>query len=174
MGVGQAAEQRGFSRVGIAHQADIRDQFELKGDRAGFPRRSGRRFGRRLTGRGGKVAVSESAFPALGQAEPVPVFQYFAQTVSGFVIERNRAGWNRNNEVGAVAAMTLFGLSFPPVNGALVRAVVEIEQGIRMMACADEDGSAVAAIASSRSAMRHILLPPERGATVATVSRGDV
>ena len=77
-------------------------------------------------------------------------------------------------EVGAVGAVAVAARALLAVAGALVRVVVEVEQGVHVLVDDEHDIAAAAAVTAVRAAERLELLAVDRGDAVAAVAGGEV
>src|SRR5262249_271117 len=88
----------------------------------------------------------------------------------GFGVGYDRAHWDRDIDVPAVAAMPVAALSVGGVAGAKLRVESELKEGIELIGGFHEDRPAAAPITSRGSSARDDFLPPELCPPIATVA----
>src|SRR6266849_328668 len=166
---GDNGNQSGLAGIGITHQADIGQKFQLEAKMALFARKSVFMFARGLMPGLGKVLIAASTAATVGDQ--------YALAGAGevgygraLIVEDQRADGNLQDHVttgmtgavGAFAMAATIGLEFAIVTVAEQRVVVNVGFEI--------DAAAMAAVAARGTAAGHVFFPPEGHATIAAVA----
>ena len=169
-GGGNARDQRGFSGVGKADQADISQQLQLEAQALFLAGASGLVLGGGLVGGRGAARVAASAAPAARGQEALPGFGEIEQARAGGIGVDHGPDRHQHVDRFAIGARAVAAFPVASAFGAMFRVKTELQQRVLMNGRYQENVAAASAIAARRAAARDVLLPPESHAAVAAVA----
>ena len=164
-------DQGRLARIWQPQQADIRQHFQFKLQRALFAFRSRAGLSRRPVGAGFVARVTEAVPTALGHNKPVTMGRQVAEHLGAVLINDRGAHGYPKNEVLAALAGTVAAAAGLAILGAITAHKTVVDHGVEVFVGFQDDTTAITAIAAIRAAPRNILLPAEAQAAVATVAR---
>src|SRR5436853_1414433 len=167
---GNHGNQRRLTRNGVANQADIGEEFQLKAKMPLLAGKSIFMFARGLVPRLGKVLIAASTAPSMGDQYALARRGEISNRRAALIVKGKRADGHLQDHVlarmagavGAFAVASAIGLEFAIVTVSQQRVVVCV--GFQI------DGSAMAASTDTGTAARNIFLATEGHATIAAVA----
>jgi hypothetical protein len=117
--------------------------------------------------------IATSAAPALSRNPGLAVFGEIEEGLARFLIHHNRSNRNLHRHAHAIVTLTITALAMPAALGDIFRIKPEMQQRIAMYGRNHLDVSTATAVAAAGPAMRNILLPPKRKASIAAIARFD-
>ncbi len=172
MRTGHHGKQRGFSHIGEAHQAHIRQQLQLQNHLMALAGQTCLGKPGRLPGGGSKPLVAPAASTALGQ-DKILLVGHIVDDLAGFCVPYHRAQGHKDNQVVAIAALHVAALAVAAGLRRIPSLVTEIHQRGHAAIHPQHHAAAMTAVAAVRPARSDIFLPPEGHAAVAAVPRLD-
>jgi len=165
-------DQTGFAGARVADQADVGQHLELEVDDAFVAFLAEEGEAGRLAGRRGERGVAQPALAAACHHDLVDLPEIGEHTAGSFVGDDGALGHHQDDvfAVGAVAVPTHAGL---PVLGLAHRLPVVVDQRCQTGIGAQDDRSAVAAVAAVRAAERLELLAVHGRAAMASIACAD-
>src|SRR5437660_708895 len=162
-----AGDQRALAHVGIADQADIRQQLEFEAKEAFFAAAAEFVLARRLMGGGGEAGIAASAAPAAGDDDALIGAGKIVQAFAGSVVIKDGADGDFEHDIVAFASALIAAFAVASALGLVLRVEAEMDQRVVALAGFHVDVAAAAAVAAGRAAARNELFAAKRDASVA-------
>src|SRR5207244_11829155 len=116
-GGADAGDQRALAHVGIADEANIRQQLEFEAKEAFFAAAAEFVLARRLMGGGGEAGIAASAAPAAGDDDALIGAGKIVQAFAGSVVVKNGADGDFEHNIVAFAAALVAAFAVAPALG---------------------------------------------------------
>src|SRR5437667_4571242 len=167
---GNHGNQRRLTRIGVANQADIGEQFQLQAKMPLLAGKSIFMFARGLVPRLGKMLIAASTAPPMGDQYALAGRSKIGDGGAALIVKGKRADGHLQDHVlarmagavGAFAVASAIGLEFTIVTVSQQRVVVWVGFKINV--------AAMAAVTAGGTASRNIFFAPESDAAVAAVA----
>ena len=166
-------DERGFSRVGVADDAHLRDQFQFQAEPPGFTLLAGIGAPGRLVGGGSEAGISPSSCPPPGGNKCFTVLGKILEKVAGFAIPNDRPQREREDEVRGTAPLLVFSFSVLASFGEVMLAVMKIKEGGKLAVGSQNYFPAFSPVAAIRSSPGNVFFAAKADATVFSVSGLD-
>ena len=166
---GQDGKDGALSHIGIAHQPDIRDGFQLEAERPDL--RFDARFGKvgRLARRSREVPVSPPAAAALQTRPGFPGPVHVRHDPAGFIVPDHRAHRHLDDQVLPPLSGPQVAHPVPAVLRRILAAETEIQQGVHILIGVQQHIAAPAAVPAVGSAVLDIFFPVKGSGAVSAV-----
>ena len=155
------ADEGGFSHVGKAHQAHVRQQLQLQLDLQLLARGAGLGEPGHLAGGGSEVAVAPASLAPLGDDLGL-VPGHVRQQAAGLRILDQGAPGHEDGQIRGAFAKAPVAPAVLSTLGGVLALVAEVRQGGEVVIHLEEDAAAPAAVAPVGAAGRHIFFPGGR------------
>ena len=167
-------DQRALSRIGETDQTNICQNLQLELDLPLLARLSHFIATGSLIGRGGKLSISTSTTPPLGNREGITLVEEFPQNAPCLRLPDEGPQWNLQD--GMRPACTRLAGPHPVLSSLspVGCAVTVVQESGKLSVAAEEDVSAAPAIAAVRPSLRDIFLAPETHAPCSTIAALDM
>src|SRR5438552_1476928 len=167
---GNHGNQRRLTRIGVANQADIGEEFQFEAKMTLFAGETVFVFARGLVPRLGKMLIAASTAPSMGDQYALARRGEISNRRTALIVKGKRADGHLQDHVlarmagavGAFAVASAIGLEFAIVTVSQQRVVVWVGFKINV--------AAMAAVTAGGTASRNIFFAPESDAAVAAVA----
>jgi len=171
---GDAGNERGFSRVGKSHQANVGEQLQFQPQPPLDAWFSLLMFGRCLVGRGSETGIAAPAFSPTSNQKAIACVSEIVQLLTGIGVIDYGADRHFQVDRFAFLAGTIAALAVTAALRFVFGIEAEMQQRIDVLAGDHIYVAAAPAIAAAGTAAWNILLAAERQAAVAAVARLNV
>ena len=158
LGSGGHGEDGALAHVGVAHQAHVRDGFQLHEEGVDLGLHAGLGEVGGLAGGRGEVLVAPAAAAALAEDEIVGIGHILDDLIRLQIAHDGTSG-DLDDEVFAVFAAAALALPVFAVRRSIFALVAEVHQRGQVVVHTQDDGAAVAAVTAVRAARGHVFFP---------------
>jgi hypothetical protein len=160
-GIGNCSQQAGFSRVGHAHDSDIRDQFQFQPQDFFFPGLAFFSCLWSLVTRVHEVRISPASPPAFADDQSLAFFHQVTEELTRSFIKDNRSGWNLDNTVFSIPTGLVVDTALFPFFRVEPGLVLEGIQGVHMRVDLEDEIPSTTAITTIGAAPGNKFFPVE-------------
>src|ERR1035437_385748 len=168
-----ARDERGFPGIRKSDECHIRQKLQLQLE---IERLSGlpiRLLARGLIRGRLELCVAKSTFPTPSQENALMRLCQICEHALRADFARNRPDWKMKHQIFTTPAGTKTSLTLVAILGLVLAPIPEVEQRRKLRIGLEIDNAPMAAVASIRSALRHILLPAPGNNAIAALAGFD-